>query len=101
METTAMAHKVSGRQKVPVSARAVLQRINRKLGKQDWPEKVCKARAYYDGDGRGPYPDPNMGEYYRVDIERNFLTYTHVNIEELGRELEVLAPYEALAEEEE
>lgn len=70
---------------IPVTKRALVQRINRKLRKQD---ETLKAH-------RGA----NVGSYYRVDTEINGLLEDDVDLEDLGRELGVLAPYEQLAEE--
>lgn len=72
--------------KVQVSTRALIQRINRVLGKQD--EQV---KAY-----RGGRSEVQLGRYYIVDINRNFLVAGDVNLEALGRELKVLAGWEAL-----
>ena len=78
--------------KVPVSTRAVVARINRKLAEVD--EVLRRSRPHYV-EGR-PFYDQNVGEFYRVDTRRNFLVQGHVDLEALGRELEVLKGYEAL-----
>ncbi len=72
------------KQHLAVSKRALVQRINRQLRKQD---EMLKA-------GRGA----NAGEYYRVDTDRNFLIEEDVDLAKLGRELGVLAAYERLTE---
>ena len=71
--------------KVPVTTRAVLQRINRRLGADD--EMVKKSR------GAGAYA---LGDYYRIDVAKNFVVEKHVDPEALARRLGVLADYEAL-----
>jgi len=69
--------------KVPVSARALLQRINRKLAKAG--EMVHKSRSGH------------CGEYFRIDTKRNILTETAVNLDGLGRRVGVLRAWETLA----
>jgi hypothetical protein len=76
--------------KAPVSERALAQRINRVLAKQD--EKLLKAR--------GSRMVESVGIYYIVDISNNNIAIKEVDIEELGRELGALKPYEALVEDE-
>jgi hypothetical protein len=79
-----MAAKV----KVPVSKRALAQRISRALEKQG--EKLMATR------GEGARME--LGDFYVIDVSRNFVTAKDVDLESLGRELGVLKPYEALAE---
>ncbi len=78
--------------KVPVSERALFQRINRNLNRND--RKLCTARGFWDG--RVWQEDTNLGRYYVVDIRRNLVVDAHVNLEQFGRDLEVLAPWEAM-----
>lgn len=74
------------KQRVPVSARAILQRINRKL-KPDW--KQLKT-------GRGLLVERTVGRYYVIDIRRNCVTQQYVDVEDLTRELTVLQSWEEL-----
>lgn len=82
--------------KVPVTMRALIQRINRKLAKErdGWGTHggghgdkllACRemSRAYHD-----------LGSYYTVDVGRNQIAATHVDPEELARELGVLKEWE-------
>jgi hypothetical protein len=69
-------------QKVPITKRALVQRINRHLRKRN--EALRGKRG------------PNTGEYYLVDFKRNTLIEDAVAVETLGRELGVLKPYERL-----
>jgi hypothetical protein len=82
--------KVNKQNKVQVTARALVQRINYDLAKNNdlQVKKTRGARALLD-----------LGEYYILDVARNFVRETHVDIEDLGRELKVLADYECLEEE--
>jgi hypothetical protein len=70
-----------------VSEWALVKRINRAL-RPEWQQlkKVRGGRAWMD-----------LGDFYILDVRHNFVVDHHVDIEELGRELEVLAPYERLA----
>jgi hypothetical protein len=67
--------------KIPVSTRALTQRVNRALRKDG---KVLKGRP-----GRGP-----KGRYYIVNLARNVVVKHDVDPETLGRSLGVLAAYE-------
>ena len=89
--------KQKGGARVPVTERALVQRINRALAKQD--RKLSKSRSFYTSDGQGPHYNDNLGAFYVVDTNRNMLADSHVNIEGLGRSLEVLAEWEALCDE--
>lgn len=75
------------RQKVPISSRALVQRINRKL-KADH-QQVRATR----GTGR---MWTTLGDFYVVDIGQHFIASHHVDIEELARDLEVMAAWEEL-----
>jgi hypothetical protein len=81
--------------KVPVNERALLKRVNRKLEAD--LEVVRKSRPFYDGER--PYYDQNTGMFYRVDLSRNFLVESDVNLEELAREIGALKTWEQLAPE--
>ena len=75
---------------MPVSERALVQRINRALGKDG--ERLCKSRSVQTS--------LTVGDYFVVDIERNFVAHQQVDLEDLGRELKVLRPYEHLVTQE-
>ncbi len=80
--------------KVPISHRALMQRINRALTKED--ERLCKARP---SRGEGLTREQlECGDYYVINTRGNMVTTKHVDIEALGRELEVLAEWESLAD---
>jgi len=80
--------------KVPVSPRALQQRINRKLRVED--EVLRKSRPVYD-QGR-PIYNSDLGEFYVVDVNRNFVVAGDVDLQQLGRELGALQNWEELAE---
>jgi len=69
---------------VPVTARALMQRINRALRKDD--QMLRQAR--------GERARLDLGEFYIVDTRINGITGKDVNVEALARELDVLKPYE-------
>jgi hypothetical protein len=70
--------------KVPVTERALYQRINRKLKHENQSLRTARSE------------DTNLGRYFIVDTYRNQLVDSHVNIEKLGRKLEALAAWEEL-----
>jgi hypothetical protein len=77
---------LSKSQKVPVSEKALIQRINRKLkSDHEVVKKTRHGRAWRD-----------LGDFYRLDWYRNTIIDHHIDLEDLGRELEVLEAYEVL-----
>jgi hypothetical protein len=81
-------------QKVPVTMRALVQRINRRLVKKD--KRGDKLLACRDNSPA----IHELGAYYSINVGRNEISDTHVDPEKLGRELGVLQPWEKLAEDE-
>jgi hypothetical protein len=73
---------------VPVSPGALVRRINRALADQGERLKTTRGDRW-----RG-----DLGDYYVVDLNLNAIVGQHVDLEEFGRELKVLAPGERLAE---
>jgi len=71
-------------QKVPVTVRSAIQRINRRLK----PDNEMLKTA------RGRYMRMQVGDYYIVNFNRNFILHTNVDPELLGRELGVLHEWE-------
>lgn len=69
----------------PVSERALVQRISRRLTRQG--ERLRKGRGRWATE---------LG-YYIVDVGRNFLVEQNCDLETLGRELGVLEEWESLA----
>jgi hypothetical protein len=81
--------------KIPITERAVLQRINRKLKRGG--EMVRTNRRVANAFGRGEMPCDPL--YHVIDIQRNFITGQLDDIdalEEYGREIGVLMPWERL-----
>jgi len=76
-----MGTKQTG-EKIPITKRALVQRINRHLRKSN---EALRGKR-----------DGNTGEYYLVDFGRNTVVQDVVAIEKLGRELGVLKPFERL-----
>ena len=79
--------------KAKVSRRALLQRINRKLLAE---AEGDAARADQVRTSRGDKARQELGAFYRVDVGRNSIAEKDVDLEELGRELKVLAAWERL-----
>ena len=74
--------------KIPITKRALAQRINRKLATEG--EKLVKARSERLA--------LELGDYYAVDIGRNCVSRKDFELEGLGRQLGVLKPYEKVIE---
>jgi hypothetical protein len=63
-----------------ITMEALVKRINRKLAhKREQLKKTRGADAWND-----------VGDYFVLDVERNLIVVTHLNPENLGRELGVL-----------
>jgi len=69
---------------VPITRRALIQRINRALAKRGEVLKGTRGRS----TGKRPL--------YIVNLKRNAITREKVNLEALGRELEVINKFERL-----
>jgi hypothetical protein len=71
-----------------VSERALSSRIDRALRKNGEKLRRCRSnsRDYH-----------RLGDFYTVDIERNAVASTHVDLEQRGRELGVLHSNEQFA----
>lgn len=79
------------RDAVPVTMRALLQRINRKLA----PDEIVKA-------ARTEAQKEMVGSFYRVDLGSSpapSVNEKHIDLEKLGRKLGVLQPWERIADE--
>jgi len=76
--------------RVPITMRALLQRINRKLALEGRAGQGLKAMRGGARDG--------IGDYYLLDFDTNFISNPNVDPEALGRKLGVLAEWEELAQ---
>jgi hypothetical protein len=72
--------------KVPLSNRAIIQRINRRLAKNH--EKLCKSRGWQ--------AQQNLGDYYLLDRYRKTVINSNVNVQTFARELGVIQEHEIL-----
>jgi hypothetical protein len=77
-------------ERVPVSERALIQRINRVLAKQD---EVVKTT-------RGEKAESELGRHYILNFSFNGIMQKDIDIEACGRELKVLRPWEMMVAEE-
>jgi hypothetical protein len=75
--------------KVPVTERALIQRINRKL--EPGLERLKMSRT--------EHMEQQIGRYWVLDLNRNFVRHPHVNLETYARELGVLREWEAVENE--
>jgi hypothetical protein len=82
------------KQTVPVSVRALIQRINRKLRADADGAPADEVHATR-GQGRARL---DLGDYYMLNTRRNFISEHHIDLEDFGRELKVLAAWERLDE---
>jgi hypothetical protein len=81
--------KTKAAQKIAVSERALIGRINRKLRDDDEVLKTSRSEA-----ARREY-----GPYYILNTRMNIIPgYARIDLEELARELECLQPWEELAQ---
>jgi hypothetical protein len=71
-------------QTVPVSTRALVRRINRKLVPQ----------GYFLRAARGARARQELGDYYVVEMQYGGTWPTHVDLEDLGREEGALKEWE-------
>jgi hypothetical protein len=84
--------KATKRNTIPVSERAIVQRINRKFLVEDGApaRELKKTRG-----GRAKF---DLGDFYVLNTERNTIDEHHVDLETLARELGVLADWEHIIE---
>ncbi len=75
-------------QRTVISKRALVQRINRKLILDDQQIRAV----------RGGNLELGVGKYFIVDVRRNLIIRTHIDLDELGREIGVLQPSEVIEE---
>jgi hypothetical protein len=72
----------------PVSRRALLARVNRKLAHQE--ERLCRTRSL-----RAQF---DLGDYYIEDTQTPNILDHHIDLELTAKVLGVLKPYERLAD---
>lgn len=73
--------------KVPVSERAILARINRKISGEGRIIRKCR-----ENSSGFSY----LGRYHEVDVYKNTVTATHVDLESWAKEEGVLKDYETV-----
>lgn len=72
-------------QKAPITTRAVIQRINRKLKPGMRCVRVCRPNSRWWN---------NLGDFYVVDFDANIILDSHIDPEAYGRDLGVVKPFE-------
>lgn len=70
---------------VPVSERALLARINRRLAAKGQAVKKCREQSRWHKD---------LGSHYLVDVRANLIAATDVDLGDTAKELGLLKPYE-------
>jgi hypothetical protein len=73
---------------LPVTRRAIIARINRKLAPESRRLKKTRGMRFYQ----------DLGDYWIVDHGRNAVDDTHVDVEALARELKVIHPREKITD---
>ncbi|WP_316205267.1 hypothetical protein [Bradyrhizobium sp. SZCCHNS3004] len=76
--------------KVPVTMRALLARINRRLARDDQALRSCRSDSRWWRD---------LGDHYVVDVNRNIIQDTFVDPVIYGSELGVMQPFECVIDE--
>jgi hypothetical protein len=84
--------KSKAKVKVPVSERAVLQRVNRKLAPQYEALRKWRSAGYQSGENWEP------GDIYHVDYSRNAMLEVKIDLESFARKLGVIADWETITE---
>ena len=84
-----MAIEMTEAKPVPVTLRALLQRINRKLANEGQALRTLRVGSRWEND---------LGSYYIVDLFLNNIEATHQSPEELGRAIGALRDGETLTE---
>lgn len=79
---------LQGRLSREVSVAAVVSRVRRRLARDGESLGKCRTASQWYRD---------LGDYYAVN-DRNYLVRTHIDLEQLARELEVVRPWEVMAE---
>ena len=75
------------RPKMPVTMRALTQRVNRKLKPDLEMLRVT----------RGAQMQQDVGDYHVIDFRKNWITHKHVDPEQMARDMGVLHEWEEVA----
>jgi hypothetical protein len=78
---------MTSKTKIPVTTRAVVQRINRKLKLDSEMLKAARGQMRQE-----------VGDYHVIDWNKKYVTHTRVNLEKMARDLDVLKPWEEVKE---
>jgi DNA-directed RNA polymerase subunit RPC12/RpoP len=72
--------------RIKITERALYQRLNRKLRQDGKQLRTARSEGV----------ELDIGRYFIVDVNRNAITDQNVNLEELGRELGAIQPWEEM-----
>ena len=67
-----------------VTTDALIKRINRKLAPQNEKLRTYRGERFFS----------DLGRYYVVDVNRNSIEAAHVDVEEMARQMGVMAKWE-------
>ena len=81
-----MTHIAQQNHKAPVTERALVQRLNRRLAKDS--QKLCASRS--------PAAESDLGKFYVVDTAGGSIAACLFDLDGLGRDLGALQPWEEL-----
>jgi hypothetical protein len=73
--------------KLKLTQRALMQRINRKLARNHQKLSTVRSAGH----------ESNVGRYFILNVSRNVITETNIELEKLGRRLGVFKEWEELA----
>ena len=74
--------------KIAITERALYQRISRRLRRDGQQLRTNRSERWFR----------DLGLYYTVDLYRNAIEASHLDLETLGRELGVIRPWEEIAD---
>lgn len=77
-------------EKIPVSEKALMARVNRKLAKDG--ERILKSRE-------GSRLRGNVGDFYLLDVSRNTVLNTHIELGHFAKQRGILRDYETVVSE--
>jgi len=80
---------VDKKRQVKITERALLQRLNRALLKRYLMVNTCRFDSRWFNE---------LGRFYLVEVNRNAIWRSNVDLEKMGREEGVLKPWEKLGE---
>ena len=75
-----------------ISERALVRRVNRRLRAEN--HQMKRTRGFWDSNHLDHYEDTNLGRFYVVDLLRNFVVDSFIDLEKYARDLGVMTKNE-------